>query len=128
MALLLSARSSSLPRSAVPAGNWQSVTSERYTNPLHPVLSGAEFYLKIDVSNDGSFRGECSKYFCAIGPLGLGERDSRCCDGRGKERQELKRSFHSASRRGDTAISHLLGPFNSHPLHRCDDAASHDMS
>ena len=55
---------------AVPVGNWQSVTSERYTNPLHPVLSGAEFYLKIDVSNDGSFRGEWSKYFCAIGPLG----------------------------------------------------------
>ena len=53
----------------VPVGNWQSVTSERYTNPLHPVLSGAEFYLKIDVSNDGSFRGEWSKYSCSSGRL-----------------------------------------------------------
>jgi hypothetical protein len=50
---------------ALPVGNWQSATSETYSTPLHPVLTGAEFYLKIDVSNDGSFRGEWSEYFCS---------------------------------------------------------------
>ena len=52
---------------AFPVGNWQSATSETYTNPLHPVLTGAELYLKIDVSNDGSFRGEWGEYFCSAG-------------------------------------------------------------
>jgi hypothetical protein len=52
---------------AHPVGNWQSATSETYTNPLHPVLTGAELYLKIDVSNDGSFRGEWREYFCSGG-------------------------------------------------------------
>ena len=55
---------------AFPAGNWQSATSETYTNPLHPVLTGAELYLKIDVSNDGSFRGEWGEYFCTGGGSG----------------------------------------------------------
>ena len=50
---------------AFPVGTWQSATSETYTNPLHPVLTGAELYLKIDVSNDGSFRGEWGEYFCS---------------------------------------------------------------
>ena len=50
---------------AFPAGNWQSATSETYTNPLHPVLTGAEFSLKIDVSDDGSFRGEWGECFCS---------------------------------------------------------------
>ena len=43
---------------AVPAGNWQSAASETITSALHPVLTGGELYLKIDVSHDGSFRGE----------------------------------------------------------------------
>jgi hypothetical protein len=58
---------------AVPVGNWQSVTSETYSHPLHPVLTDAEFYLTIDVSPDGSFRGEWRKYFCSgasAGPYG----------------------------------------------------------
>jgi len=50
---------------AFPAGHWEAVASETYTSPLHPVLTGAEFYLKIDVSNDGSFRGEWGEYFCS---------------------------------------------------------------
>src|SRR5687768_14045492 len=57
---------------AFPVGNWQSVTSETYTSPLHPVLTGAELYLKIDASNDGSFRGEWREYFCfgSVGDFG----------------------------------------------------------
>ena len=50
---------------AFPAGHWEAVASETYTSPLHPVLTGAEFYLKIDVSNDGSFRGEWGESFCS---------------------------------------------------------------
>jgi hypothetical protein len=59
---------------AFPAGIWQSARSETYTNPLHPVLTGAELYLKIDVSNDGSFRGEWGEYFCtgSLGAYGIG--------------------------------------------------------
>ena len=59
---------------AVPVGNWQSTTSETYTNALHPVLTEAEFYLKIDVSKDGSFRGEWGKYSCSgasVGAFGI---------------------------------------------------------
>ena len=63
---------------AFPAGTWQSATSETYTNPLHPVLTGAEFYLKIDVSNDGSFRGEWSEYFCTVGSGAFGISTSSC--------------------------------------------------
>jgi hypothetical protein len=55
---------------ALPVGNWQSATSETYSTPLHPVLTGAEFYLKIDVSNDGSFRGEWDEYYCSGMSLG----------------------------------------------------------
>ena len=57
---------------AFPVGNWQSVTNETYTSPLHPVLTGAELYLKIDVSNDGSFRGEWREYSCfgSVGEFG----------------------------------------------------------
>ena len=55
---------------AVPVGHWQSVTSETYTSALHPILTGGEMYLKIDVSNDGSFRGEWGEYFCSGGSLG----------------------------------------------------------
>lgn len=50
---------------AIPAGNWQSAASETYTWPLHPVVTGAEFYLRIDVSKDGSFRGEWGAYSCS---------------------------------------------------------------
>ena len=59
---------------AVPLGNWQSATSETYTNPLHPVLTGAELYLEIDVSKDGSFRGEWREYSCSgasVGAFGI---------------------------------------------------------
>ena len=38
----------------VPTGHWQSPASGTYTNPA---MTGAEFYLNIDVANDGSFRG-----------------------------------------------------------------------
>jgi hypothetical protein len=48
----------------LPVGNWQSVASETYSHALHPVLTQAEFYLAIDVSNDGSFRGKWGEYFC----------------------------------------------------------------
>ena len=50
---------------AVPVGHWQSAASETYTSPLHPVLTGAQFYLKIDVSSDGNFRGEWGEYSCS---------------------------------------------------------------
>ena len=53
---------------AYPVGNWQSATSETYSCPLHPALTGAELYLKIDVSNDGSFRGEWGEYFARASP------------------------------------------------------------
>ena len=59
---------------ALPTGNWQSATSETYTSPLHPVLTRAEFYLKIDVANDGSFRGEWGEYYCSgssVGAFGI---------------------------------------------------------
>jgi hypothetical protein len=50
---------------AVPIGNWQSVTGDTYTNALHPVISGGEMYLRIEVLNDGSFRGEWGEYRCS---------------------------------------------------------------
>ena len=62
---LTAAAGASAQEPAVPAGNWQSITNETYTNALHPVLTEAEFYLKIDVSKDGSFRGEWGKYSCS---------------------------------------------------------------
>ena len=49
----------------VPSGNWQSARSETYTSPLHPVVTGAEMYLSISLSTDGSFRGEWGEYFCS---------------------------------------------------------------
>src|SRR6188508_3103781 len=49
----------------LPAGHWESVSSETYSTPFHPVVTGAEFYLKIDMSNDGSFRGEWGEYYCS---------------------------------------------------------------
>jgi hypothetical protein len=55
-----------------PAGNWQSVRNETYSTPLHPVVTRAEFYLNIDVANDGSFRGQWGEYTCvpSIGAFG----------------------------------------------------------
>ena len=50
---------------AFPAGNWRSATSETISWALHPALTGGELYLNIDVSNDGSFRGEWGEYFCS---------------------------------------------------------------
>ena len=66
LAALLTAPAGALAQERpFPAGNWQSVAREVYSSPLHPVLTGAEFYLKIDVSNDGAFRGEWGEYFCS---------------------------------------------------------------
>jgi hypothetical protein len=55
-----------------PAGNWQSARSDTFTSPLHPVVTRAEFYLNIDVANDGSFRGQWGEYACvpSIGAYG----------------------------------------------------------
>lgn len=50
---------------ALPVGNWQSAASESISWALHPALTGGELYLKIEVSNDGSFRGEWGEYFCS---------------------------------------------------------------
>ena len=52
---------------AVPVGNWQSAASETIRSALHPILTGGELYLKIDVSKDGSFGGEWGEYFCSGG-------------------------------------------------------------
>ena len=54
------------------AGNWQSARNDTFTSPLHPVVTRAEFYLNIDVANDGSFRGEWGEYACvpSIGAYG----------------------------------------------------------
>ena len=55
-----------------PVGNWQSVRTETYTSPLHPVVTRAEFYLNIDVASDGSFRGQWGEYTCvsSVGAFG----------------------------------------------------------
>jgi hypothetical protein len=60
------------PQQPAPAGNWQSVRSETYTSPLHPVVTRAEFYLNIDVASDGAFRGQWGEYTCvpSIGAYG----------------------------------------------------------
>lgn len=72
-AFLAGAAGAAAQETGVPAGNWQSVASETYTNPLHPVLTGAELYLAIDVAGDGSFRGEWREYFCttSVGAYGI---------------------------------------------------------
>jgi hypothetical protein len=67
-----------------PVGNWQSATSETYTNPLHPALTNGELYLKIDVSTDGSFRGEWGEYFCFGGGAGAFGITSFSCRLNGK--------------------------------------------
>ena len=53
----------------LPTGHWQSPGSGTYTNPA---LGGAEMYLKIDVANDGTFRGVWSRYFCTTYPGAYG--------------------------------------------------------
>ena len=55
---------------ATPRGNWASIASDTYYTPLHPVVTGAEFYLKIEVADDGSFRGEWGEYYCSGVSLG----------------------------------------------------------
>src|SRR5687767_11088421 len=47
-----------------PVGNWQSARNDTFSSPLHPVVTRAEFYLNIDVANDGTFRGEWGEYTC----------------------------------------------------------------
>src|SRR6185436_18378229 len=54
----------SLIQQVAPTGNWQSVRNETYSSPLHPVVTGAEFYLNINIANDGSFRGQWGEYTC----------------------------------------------------------------
>lgn len=58
---------------AVPVGHWQSPANHTFANPLHPALTGGEMFLKIDVSADGSFRGEWGEYSCAptLGAYGV---------------------------------------------------------
>jgi hypothetical protein len=53
----------------LPTGNWQSTKTATYTNPG---LTGAEFYLNIDVAKDGSFRGVWGEYFCTAYPGAYG--------------------------------------------------------
>ena len=65
VASIAAAAGASAQEPAFPAGHWESVSSETYSTPLHAVVTGAEFYLKIDVSNDGSFRGEWGEYYCS---------------------------------------------------------------
>ena len=62
----------------VPAGNWQSVRSETYSWPLHPVVTRAEFYLNIDVASDGSFRGQWGEYTCVASYGALGSTTFPC--------------------------------------------------
>ena len=66
-AFIAGAVGASAKQPAFPVGNWQSAASETITWPLHPALSGGELYLKIDVSNDGSFSGEWGEFFCSGG-------------------------------------------------------------
>jgi len=75
-----------------PTGNWQSSGYVTYTNPF---LAGDEFYLNIDVANDGSFRGTWSEYFCTshIGAYGVAVIS---CNTRG----------------GDKRVTGKLGPGN----------------
>lgn len=53
----------------LPKDHWQSPGSGTYTNPA---MTGAEFYLNIDVADDGSFRGVWSQYFCTAYPGAYG--------------------------------------------------------
>jgi hypothetical protein len=75
LALVVAAAGSPVAQEpVVPSGNWQSATGDTYTNALHPVLTGAEFYLSITVSPDGTFRGEWREYSCsgaAVGAFGI---------------------------------------------------------
>jgi hypothetical protein len=60
------------PQSSPPAGNWQSARNDTFTSPLHPVVTRAEFFLDIDIANDGTFRGQWGQYTCvpSIGAYG----------------------------------------------------------
>jgi hypothetical protein len=64
-----------------PAGNWQSISNETYTSPLHPVVSGAEFYLTIDVASDATFRGQWGGYMCVPSIGAFGVSTFRCSAG-----------------------------------------------
>jgi Tfp pilus tip-associated adhesin PilY1 len=70
VAAIAAAAGASAQEPALPAGHWESASSETYSTPLHAVVTGAEFYLKIDVSNDGSFRGEWGEYYCSGASVG----------------------------------------------------------
>ena len=54
------------------SGKWQSASNDTFTSTLHPVVTRAEFYLNVDIANDGSFRGEWGEYMCvpSIGAFG----------------------------------------------------------
>ena len=70
--LSIATAAGALIQQVAPTGNWQSVANDTYSSPLHPVVTGAEFYLNIDVANDGSFRGQWGAYTCvpSIGAYG----------------------------------------------------------
>ena len=69
VATIAAAAGASAQEPALPVGNWQSAASETITWALHPALSGGELFLRIDVSNDGSFSGEWGQFFCSAGSL-----------------------------------------------------------
>jgi hypothetical protein len=73
----------------LPTGHWQSPPSGTYTNPA---LTGAEFFLDIDVASDGSFRGVWGQYFCTAYPGAYGI------------------SIYSCSRMGSKRASGRFGP------------------
>lgn len=44
-----------------PMGNWQSARHATYTNPF---LAGSEFFLDVEITADGAFRGFWGQYIC----------------------------------------------------------------
>lgn len=61
--------------SGIPTGSWQSAGSATYTNPA---LTGADLYLDINVSKDGSFRGTWGQYLCTTYPGAYGISTYSC--------------------------------------------------
>jgi len=61
--------------SRIPTGSWQSAGSATYTNPA---LTGADLYLDINVSKDGSFRGTWGQYLCTTYPGAYGISTYSC--------------------------------------------------
>jgi len=72
-----------------PTGKWRSAERATYTNPA---LTGAELYLDIEVTKDGSFRGAWGQYFCTAYPGAYGI------------------SVHSCTRLGSNRVSGRFAP------------------